>query len=163
MSGLLDIVYASAPTDQVLIPTLEILHPAFDPIRICAGFEDITATLETGQTVTFLAGGIDISLPARDSTGQQNLTFAIDNVTGEAQRAVDAATDAGGQVTIIYRSYLHTDLSVPAEPPLTMTMAGAAFEGGRVQVQATYYDLLGTSWPRMRYTSDFSPGLKYFG
>lgn len=162
MSQLLEIVYASGG-DDVIIPTLEIKHPAFAPIRTCAGFEDQTVTLETGETITFTASGLDISLPARNSSGQQNLNFAIENVTGIAQRAIDDALSAGGQINVIYRTFLSSDLSTPAEPPLKMVLVGAEFEGPSVQVTASYQDLIGYAWPRDRYSVDFAPGLKYLG
>jgi|TARA_R110000850_G_scaffold101718_3_gene210332 hypothetical protein len=162
MSKLLEIVYASGG-DDVIIPTLEIKHSAFSPIRTCAGFEDQTVTLETGEAVTFNASGLDISLPARNASGQQDLSFAIENVTGIAQRAIDDALAQGGQVEVIYRTFLSSDLSTPAEPPLKMVLVAADFEGASVQVTASYQDLIGYAWPRDRYTVDFAPGLKYIG
>lgn len=162
MSKLLEIVYASGG-DDVIIPTLEIKHSAFEIIRTCAGFEHQTVTLETGETVTFTASGLDVSLPARNASGQQNLNFAIENVTGKAQRAIDDALAAGGRIDVIYRTYLESDLSTPAEPPLKMVLVGAEFEGASVQVTASYQDLIGYAWPRERYSVSFAPGLKYIG
>lgn len=157
---ILDTVYASAPTDEVLIATLEILTA--EPQRICSGFDDITVTLETSEQVTFLARGIDVALPTKDTSGNQSLTFAIDNVAGVAQAQIDAALEAGTKVLVVYRSYLASDLTAPAEPPLTMTLVGGVMEGSRLEIQAAYYDLLNTAWPRDRYTVEFAPGLKYF-
>lgn len=111
--------------------------------------------------VTFEAAGLDISLPPKDTSGQQNLTFVIDNVTGVAQAYLDDAISDGEAVTVTYRCYLASDLSAPAEPPTVMTLAGAQFERSTVQITAGYYDLLNTAWPRRRYTDDFAPGLKY--
>jgi hypothetical protein len=162
---LLSTLYASAPAAEVLIPTLEISHPSFaEPIRTCAGFEDHTVTLEDSTTqATFVASGLDVSLPARNASGQQNLTFAIENVTGIAQDAIDRALEAGGEIRVIYRSYLASDLSEPAEPPLKMVLVGARFEGASLQVTASYMDIINQAWPRDRYTVDFAPGLKYIG
>lgn len=162
MSKLLEIVYASGG-DDVIIPTLEIKHSAFSPIRTCAGYEDQTVTLETGETVTFTASGLDVSLPDRNASGQQNLNFAIENVTGVAQRAIDDALTQGGQIEVVYRTFLLSDLSTPAEPPLRMVLVSAEFEGATVQVTASYQDLIGYAWPRDRYTVQFAPGLKYLG
>lgn len=161
--SILDIVYSSAPAAEVLVPTLEITHPtAFDPIRICAGFSDIVAsTEESGEEVTFYAAGIDISLPDMDTSGQQVLNFAIGNVTGIAQASIDAAITAGGEVTVTYRPYLLSDLSGPADVPMVMTMVGGSITGSVVQIQAAYFDLLNTAWPRDRYNLIFSPGLAY--
>lgn len=159
--SILDIVYASAPTSEILIPTLEISHPSFETIRVCGGFEDVTATTEASETVTFTATGIDVSLPARDDSGQQTLVFAIDNVMGEVQSAIDSAMDAGGEITLIFRQYLASDLTGPADTPLTMTISGGVLEGATAQIQASYFDLLNTAWPRDRYTAEFAPGLRY--
>lgn len=161
MSQLLERVYASAPSDEVIIPTLEIRHPAIATIRTCAGFEDQTVTLEDGSNVTFLASGLDVSLPARNASGQQNLNFAIENVTGQAQRAIEEAMQSGGDIRVIYRTYLQSDLSSPAETPLNMILIGAEFQGASVQVTASYSDIISTAWPRERYSTDFAPGLRY--
>lgn len=158
---ILAVVYASAPADEVIIPTLEISHDAIETIRICAGFEDHDLTLENDETETFEAAGIEIALPKRDTSGQQTLTFAIDNVTGAAQAAIDAALEAGGEVAIVYREYLASDKSTPAATPIRMSLIGGRFEGGVVQLQAAYHDLLNYAWPRERYTAEFSPGLRY--
>ena len=81
-------VYSGHDTADVLIPCLEIASPAFAaPIRNCTGFEDQTVTLEDDTQATFIASGLDVALPARDDSGQQNLRFDIDNVIGNAQSA----------------------------------------------------------------------------
>lgn len=154
-------VYASAPAAEVLIPTLDISHPAISAIRVCAGFEDQTVTLETGQEATFVASGLDVSLPARNASGQQNLTFAIENVTGEAQRLVDDALDGGHTIRAVYREYLASDLSAPAAEPLRMVVVGAKMQGSTLQVTASYQDIIGRAWPRDRYNATDHPGLRY--
>lgn len=158
---ILNTVYASAPIDQVFIPSLEILTPT--PQRICAGFEDLTLGLETGGSALFHGRGIAISLPGADTSGRQQLTFAIDNVHGIAQQQIDEALELDTHTQVVYRAYSSSDLSAPAETPLRMTLVGGGFEGGRLQIQCAYYDLITTAWPRARYTVGFAPGLKYFG
>lgn len=158
---ILKTIYASAPADEVLIPSLEILTPS--PQRICAGFENLTLGLETGGSALFYGRGIDVSLPGSDTSGQQRLTFVIDNVAGIAQQQIDAALDADTVTPVIYRSYLSSDLLAPAETPLRLSLVGGGFEGSQLTIQCAYYNLLTTAWPRERYTAAFAPGLKYFG
>ena len=155
--------YASAPAGIAHISTLEITHSSFRAIRTCSGFVDQAATLETGEVVTFKASALDVSLPARDATGQQNLQFAIENVTGQAQNAILAVIDSDDPepVTVIYRMYLSSDLSEPAEPPLRMVLVAPEFKGATMQVVCSYLDIINMAWPRDRYTTDFAPGLKY--
>lgn len=159
--SLIERVYASAPAEHVILPTLEILVPGADPIRVVAAFEDLTTTLETGETVTFKAGPFEHKEPSKDTRGQQRLTFAIANVTGEAQDAVATALESDTETPINYRVFLSTDLTAPAQKPYKMILRGGTFEGMMVQVEAGYFDLLNTQWPRKRYTSDFAPGLRY--
>lgn len=159
--SIIETVYASAPSEYVILPTLEILVPDFDPIRVVAAYEDVTATLETAETVTFSAGPFEYKEPSKDTQGNQTLTFSIANVTGEAQKAVEAALESGAEVPVNYRVYLSTDLTAPAKKPYKMVLRGGSFEGMMVQIEAGYFDLLNTAWPRKRYTSDFAPGLRY--
>ena len=155
-------IYASAPASEVLIPTIEIRHASMPSVYICTGFENITAITEDAEEVTFIATGLDVSLPEKDSSGNQTLAFAIENITGEAQQFVDSALEAGGDMLLIYREYIYSDLSEPASLPRVMNIVGGSFEGGTFQCQASYYDMLNTAWPRDRYTADFAPGIKYF-
>ena len=159
--SLLARVYASAPAGHILIPTLEIAVPGLEPIRVVADFEDLEATTETGDTVTFRAGPFEYREPARNTSGLQNLGFAIANTTGEAQEAVEAALEAAEEVPVIYREYIHTDLTAPAKRPYKMSLRGGSFKGVMVQVEAGYFDLLNHLWPRLRYTAEFAPGLRY--
>lgn len=161
MSTILDIVRASGGTDCI-IPTLELTCPVWAAsVFICAGFEDQTCGTEDGRTVTFLASGLDVSLPKKNNDGGQSLSIAIDNVRGDAQALIDQANDAGAKVSLIYRTYLESDLSAPAEPPFRMTLLSAKMDGPTVHISAGYFDLINNAWPRDRYTTTFAPGLRY--
>lgn len=157
---ILSVVYASSPSDEVIIPTLEIQVPGHVPIRICAGFEDQMLGVD-GVYVQFEAGSLQVALPASNTTGQQTLTFGVSNVNGIAQRYVDDALESGQEVKVIYREYLASDPSAPARLPYVMTLTGGQFENGDAQFEAGYYDLLNAAWPRERYTAENAPGLKY--
>ena len=161
MSEVLRKAYASAPTDQALIRTLEISPAGAEPIRVCAAFKDLDLTLETGETFTFRGTHMDLAEPSKNTSGQQSLKFAFANVTAEAQETVEAALESGQPVTVTFRVYLSSDTGAPANKPYVMTMTGGTFEGLMVQVEASYYDLLNTAWPRLRYTAEFAPGLRY--
>ncbi len=89
------------------------------------------------------------------------MQFAIDNVTGEAQKLIDDAIDSEKIVTVIYRAYLMSDLSQPAERPLTMTMSGASINGSQVTVTCSYMDMINYAFPRKHYNANEHPGIKY--
>lgn len=158
--SILEQVYASG--GDILIYTLELACDAWESsVFICGGFENQTCTDENGRVVTFEAAGIDVALPKKGNSGAQTLTFAIDNITGEAQRKVDQALAADERVTLFSRIFLASDLGAPAEPPYRMTVMGGSMQGTTLQIQAGYFDLINTAWPRDLYTLEFAPGLKY--
>lgn len=159
--SLIQQLYASG--GDVIISTLELECSAWDDsIRICNGFEDQTVTDETSTVKTFLASGMAIALPKKNTQGGQTLTFAIDNVTGEAQQLIDQSMEAGAQVDMKYRVYPASDLSAPAEGPLVFKVKDGKMQNTAVEINAGFFDLINTSWPRDLYTAEFAPGLKYF-
>lgn len=156
----LEQVYASG--GDVVIETLELSCSAWDaPLYICNGFENHLCRLETGEWVTFLAAAIQVALPKKSSQGDQVLTFALDNLTGEAQRLIDQALEAEARVTIVYRPFLASDKTQPADNPYRMVVRSGTMQGTAVQVNAGFFDLINTAWPRDLYTAEFAPGLKY--
>ena len=157
----LDILRSSGGTD-VEIPTIELRSSAWaDSLFLCAGFFDQILTLEDGRVITFQASGLDATLPKKDNQGSQVLGVAIDNVRGEAQRRLDAAKAAGVKVFMTYRVYLESDPSAPAERPMDMEVLSFNAKGPTVELQGGYFNLIASAWPRFRYTTDFSPGIKY--
>ena len=157
---ILEQVYASG--GDVLINTLELSCEAWDEsVLLCDGFEDQLCITEEDRAVTFIASGIAVELPDRGTSGGQKLKFAIDNVTGEAQQKIDAALEAEQRIILTYRCYLASDKSEPAEAPYRMTVLEGEINGPSVQVEAGYYDLINSAFPRDRYDTEFAPGLKY--
>jgi hypothetical protein len=145
-----------------IIRTLELTCAAWDEsVFICTGFEDVTAVTEDARTVTFIGANIDIALAAKNNKGNQTLAFAVDNTTGEASRLIDQAIEAKARVTAIYRTYLNTNLSAPAERPYFLTLLSGSIQGQEAQLQTGYYNMIGVAWPRALYTTAFAPALRY--
>ena len=71
----LSVTYASAPSADLLIPTLEFKNEQAGVIRLAQSFNDLTATTELAETVTFIQSALEVSLPNKDATGQQTLQF----------------------------------------------------------------------------------------
>ncbi len=162
MSNPLNEYWCSGSSAQVWLQTLELTNSGWvEPILLCQGFEDMTCTDENGRTVTYLASGMDIALPKSDGSARQDLTFGLDNVGRAAQQLLTAAIDAQTEVVLIRRSYLWPNLSAPAESPSVMTVIGAAFDATAAQIKAGLLDLLNTAWPRLTYTLDDFPGLRF--
>ncbi|OJH86088.1 DUF1833 family protein [Serratia marcescens] len=156
---ILNRLYASGGT-EVIIETLHI-QVGGQTHYLCKGWEDITAVLETGETVTFTACALDIALPARNADGTQDLKLAISNVDGVVSGAIRAALDNLSAATVTYRHYVSTDLSAPASAPFVLAIKGGSWTALEVQITAGYMNVLDTAWPRRRYTLPDYPGLRY--
>lgn len=59
----LSVTYASSPIAEILIPTLEFNNETAGVIRLAQSFNDVTATTELAETVTFIESAWDVSLP----------------------------------------------------------------------------------------------------
>lgn len=158
--SILDVVYASAPTDEVIVGTLEILVPGQDPVRVNTSNSPRFFGIKSGM-VEFEAGPLEIALPKRDTSGNQTLTFGFEGVSGRAQRLVDAALESDDESVMIYREYLLSDPTAPAARPVAMTIVGGRLDGNRAVFEGSYYDLLNSAWPRDRYTTVTAPGIRY--
>lgn len=156
---ILNRLYASSGP-EVIIETLEI-KIAEEAHYICKGYEDITATTESGDIVTFIAGAIDIALPARNGDGTQDLQFAISNIDGVVSTAIRAALDDLSRASLTYRNYVSTDLSSPASVPYSLAIKSGYWTATQAQITAGYMNILDSAWPRFRYTLPLFPGLRY--
>lgn len=156
---ILNRLYASSG-EEVIIETLQInIGPEIH--YLCKGYEDITATTENGDVVTFKAAAIDIALPARNSDGTQDLQFAIDNIDGVVSTAIRNALGNLTGATLTYRNYVSTDLTAPAAVPYTLAVKNGYWTATQAQITAGYMNVLDTAWPRYRYTLPYYPGLRY--
>ena len=161
MATPLDVVYASGGDATIIALELQCAAWA-EPIRLVDEYEDLVLGLEDGEAVLFLGSGIDYALPKANASGQQTMTFAIDNVRGDAQQLIDRALEAGDRVTMVLRTYVGANLTAPATRPLRYTVMSAAMRMAAVQLEAGFYDMLGRRWPIHFYTADKFPGIKYF-
>lgn len=154
--------YCSGNSEQVLLQTLEITSPAWtEPVLLCQGFEDQLCVTEDNRVLLFLASGMDVALPKSEGSARQEVTFGLDNVSRAAQTLLTLAIDEQAEVTMTRRAYLWPNLSALAEPPSVMTVLGASFDSTAAQVKAGLLDLLNTRWPRLIYTLDFAPAIRY--
>lgn len=164
MSQILQTVYASAPSNQIPIHTLTLEAPSLPGgvLRWVQGSEDESMGLENnGGTVLYKALPFGVSLPDKSLRGNQDLQFQLDNITGEALEHVNSVIDAGEKIKVVYRVYLDSDKSAPAEQPIIMTATSMSADYKSVQVIADFHDFLNKAWPSLRYTAEFAPGLKY--
>lgn len=132
------------------------------PIILVQDFVGHTFTTESDDAITAQPCGMAIALPKRDASGAQNLTFALDGVRPEATRKLRQAQDLQAQINLIYRCYLESDKTEPAEPPYNFIVRSFVAQWDRVEVTAGLFDLIDMRWPREVYNSVNTPCLKYY-
>jgi len=165
--------YASAPSDVVIMHTLEIRHPAFvddygnaTAIRVVRDYEDFTATLEAdaplnaGEQVLFQAFAFDFKLPEVNDGGIQRIQITIDNVGRQVLEHIEQAALSTESAEVTYRPYLSTDTSQPQmNPPLTLTLTQVSATPQRITGTAEFKLLHNIAFPRDLYTLEEFPTL----
>ena len=160
--------YASAPTDAVILHTLEIWHPAFSvPIRVVNDAAPLDARLEAtaprdaGAVVTFAAFAFEVTPPEQTPSGVPVLGLALDNVSSEITAQLELAAASRERVRVIYRAFLaDAALDGPeTDPPMELTLTSASANLFRVTGQAGFPDLLNRRFPKLEYDLDSYPGL----
>ena len=162
MSVLLESVHASAIAD-IKFHTLELLSDDLPDggYRWVQGFNDESLGLESGEMVTFTGMPFGVSLAEKSLRGNQDIQFQLDNVTGEALQAIKLVLNGGEKMAVIYRCYLDSDHSAPAQSATEMTATGFSANYQSVNIIADFHDFVNRKWPTRRYITDLAPGLKY--
>lgn len=156
--------YAVHRVSVPVIETLEIYHPSLpERIYLAANTEPITATLETGQTVTFLASSIRVTLPPKNNEGIQDLQIDVCNADRRISDFLETASNYHEKVTCNYRPYVASDLTQPAmNPPLSLVLSEATAQGGQVSATASFADLANRQFPAGDYNRTNHPNLAGF-
>lgn len=159
--------YASAPTEEVILDTLELRHPSFTtPIRVVNDHVDLVATLEPGapvdggQPVTFSRFAFRFKLPDVGTSGVPEIEIEIDNLAPEIVGYIDAAAQTDDLVEVTYRPFLGSDTSAPQmDPPLTMILHDVEADVFIVRGTAKFGDFGNRRFPNEMYTQQRFPGL----
>lgn len=164
--------YASAPSDSIILHTLELRHPSFlddkgqiIAIRLVRDHQDFKAKLENsaplngGEFVTFIAMGFGLELPSVDTTPVPEITLTIDNVSRELIKHLDQAIESPEKIEITYRPYLSNDLDGPQmDPPITLVLTEVTADTSRVIGRARMLNIGNKSFPSETYTVKRFPG-----
>lgn len=162
LSAAIEEAYASAPSDDVILHTLEFDHPDFvAPIYVVRDRADFTATLEDGITsVTFVAFAFDFHLPPVEQTASPEIVIRIDNVGREIIAYLDLAAQSSDLITVTYRPYLASDPSAPQQdPPISLVVREVSADVFGVECRATFGDFANRKFPNAFYDAQRFPGL----
>lgn len=173
LSEALKEAYAAAPSDLVILHTLELRHPSFTdedgnptPIRVVRDNQDLTARLEAsaplnpGEMAPFIAMGFDLELPTIDTSPVPEITITLDNVSREIVKYLDSAAESQDKIEVTYRPYLSNDLEGPQmDPPITLVLSEVTADVFRVTGRARMLDVGNKAFPAETYTATNFPGL----
>ena len=153
--------YALAPSDEVILETLEITHPAEgETLYFIKQRVPFDLTLETGETVTFEPVGFNFSLPAAGENGRQDMTITIDNTDRRISDFINDAKTYPEPVRVIYRPYLSSDLTTPQmNPPLSLTLNDVSISVFNITARASFADVINRKFPSEYYTRKRFPSL----
>ena len=110
---------------------------------------------------TYLPSSFQVAMPTKSDNGFTDLNFAICNIDNQIYKKYK---DHDDQITR-YPSYVilqqfHPETLVK-EYELQLTITGVQFTVKQVNFTASFCDMLNTEFPRLRYTQENCPGLKY--
>jgi hypothetical protein len=173
LSAAIKEAYASAPSAEVILHTLEFRHPAFvdelgqptalrvvrDHANLIASLE-VSAPIDPGYPVLFLAYPFDLIPPSVEQGASPEVVITVDNVSAEIERNLSIAVSSPYLVEVTYRAYLASDTSTPQnDPPMTLTVTQVEATDFRITCRASFGDLANRQFPNEDYTVERFPGL----
>lgn len=153
--------YASAPSDVVILDTLQIDHEDLaGPIYLVRNRENLTLTLEDLSTEEFEGIAFRMALPAAGDNGVQDLMLTIDNADQRLTDFVNTVKTSLAPVTITYRPYRSDDLTTPQmDPPLVLYLHDINQNSFEVSARASFGDIINRKFPSALYTRSRFPSL----
>lgn len=153
--------FASAPSDDVVLDTLEISHPDLaQTLYLVKNREDLTLSLEDSSSHLFEGVGFRLALPPAGDNGLQDLSLTIDNVDRRITDLVRAIKASKVPAEVKYRPYLSSDLFHPqVDVPLVLYLRNVSLTAFEAQGRASFADVLNRRFPRENYTRERFPSL----
>ena len=135
---------ASAPKDEVMLITIELIHPTFvengapAPIRAVRNTVDVNLRLEAeapvggGTVVPFKAIPFEIDYPRIGQLGAE-CTIRLDNINREAARYLGEAVKVNTPIQAIFRGYLASDPDTVGQGPYKLVLRSVKRRGSQLE------------------------------
>lgn len=154
--------YALAPSNEVVLETLEISHPSIpNSVYLVRNYDDFTATLEDGVTVvTFEKAAFQMALPPANPDGTQDMQLAIANIDRRISDFLNNILGNPSPIKITYRPYLASDPSTPQlNPPLVLSLTDVKIDVATASGRAVFANIPNMKFPSQYYTRARFPAL----
>lgn len=112
---------ASCPDGEIVVDTIEISHPLLSKTYyLVADIFDLVANLENESTATtFEASNINVGMAANNADMDQSATITIADPENRLDSELDNIPYDNTELpSVVYRAYLLSDLSYPANGPI---------------------------------------------
>ena len=153
--------YASSPTGQAILITLELNHPAWTaPARVVYDHQDLVAPLSAGGAdVTFARCAFGHKLP-KQGKDLPALELWIDNVSREIGDQMKNAVGVRAPVDVTYREYLSDIIDQGPQFVLSgLSLKKVKLTLSRVSGTCGFLDFINRRCPNLRFTAAEFPGL----
>lgn len=175
--------YASAPTDEIILSTIELRHPSFinqdgdvQPIRVVQDYGELIeegdpdiygwklflesdAPANPGEEVIFVSMMFSFELPPQQEGSLPTIEITLDNVTREVSKYLDEAVNLDEEIEVTYREYLLSDKSEPQFVLPGMTINTVVSNVQKVTASASFADLINRNFPGKLYRPEEFRGL----
>ncbi len=123
---------ASNPEGEMDYITVEITHPLLSKRWLLVrGTSDLTAQLETGETVTFEATPMEAKDAANNGDMDQNASFTLPDVLNVLDDEMDRIPLGNKELPrLTFRRYVSSDLSYPCDGPTVYELHNLSQEKG---------------------------------
>ena len=123
---------ASNPDGEMDYITLQISHPLLSKTYyLVRGLQELTATLETGETITFEPTPMEASGASNNSDMDQTTTFTLPDILNQLDDEMDKIPMSNTELPkFVFRRYVSTDLSYPADGPVVYELQAINQENG---------------------------------
>lgn len=145
-------IYASG--GQLPDVTLDIENDEIGNLHFILAYED-----EIINDLTYTASAFSVQLPERSDSGFTDLAFSICGVSGQCYDYIKRAL-ASHATTYLTLQQWHSETKELLYT-LTLTVTGGQLTRDQANFTASFCDMLNTEFPKLRYTANNAPGLKY--
>lgn len=161
ISAGLQSLYAGNTTFRAL-ETLQIYHPSWfgGSFWLVNDSVNWTFQLEGGGSQAFIAFPFELTLPQRDTSGNQELGITLCNIGKELMPWIEAAINNPVPIEVYLRIYIDITNSQPQnDPPLHLSISELSVTKETVTGTASRYDVVNSPFPSRIYTVREFPGL----
>lgn len=148
----LEEIYASG--GQLPIVTLDIENDEIGNMHFILAHED-----KKLNDIEYTASAFTVQLPERSDSGFTDLAFSICGVSGQCYDYIKRALASHATSYLTLKQW-HSETKELLYT-LTLTVTGGQLTRDQANFTASFCDMLNTEFPKLRYTANNAPGLKY--